>query len=91
MVCIMSVGNISVVVVDCSSFLVLVVSDHFSNDPAVTAIIATEHQLVLLYRSVCAEKRAQILEPLMSSKFCRCAIQVCSLVCVHRLLDCSQD
>ena len=54
---------------DCSSFLVLVVSDHFSNDPVATPINATGHQLVTLYRSICAEKRAQILEPLMAVSF----------------------
>ena len=57
----------------CSSFLVLVVLDHFENDAVTTPIHATGHQLVTLCRSVCAEERAQILEPLMSRKYCfRC-------------------
>ena len=55
---------------DCSSFLVLVVSDHFSNDPAATPINAIGHHLVTLCKSICVEERAQILEPLMSSKYC---------------------
>ena len=37
---------------DCSSFLVLLVSDHFSNDPVATPINATGHQLVKLCRSI---------------------------------------
>ena len=57
---------------DCSSFLVLFVSDHFSIDPVATLINATGHQLVTLCGSICAEERAQFLEPLMSSKYwCR--------------------
>ena len=53
---------------DCSSFLVFVILDHFENDAVVTPIHATGHQLVTLCRSVCAEERAQILEPIMSRK-----------------------
>ena len=49
-------------------FLCFVILDHFNNDPVATPIYATGHQLVTLYRSVCAEERAQILEPIMSSK-----------------------
>ena len=56
----------------CSSiaphFLCFVISDHFDNDPVSTSIHATGHQLVTLCQSVCAEERAQILEPIMSSK-----------------------
>ena len=40
----------------------------FENDPVATPIHATGHQLVTLCRSVCAKERAQILEPIMSSK-----------------------
>ena len=80
-----------VLIHDCSSFLVLVVSDHFSNDPVVTSINATGHQLVTLCRSICAEERAQILEALMSSKYCCRAIHVSSLACVHRLFGYSQS
>ena len=43
--------------------------DHFVVDPAITPVNATGHQLVTLYRSVCAEERAQILDPLMGSKY----------------------
>ena len=43
------------------------VSDHFSADPAITPINATGHQLVSLCRSVCAEERAQILDPIVTS------------------------
>ena len=46
---------------DCS------VLDHSSADPAITPINATGHQLVSLCRSVCAEERAQILEPIVTS------------------------
>ena len=49
-------------------FLCFVILDHFNNDPVATPIHATGHQLVTLCRSVCAEERAQILEPIMSSK-----------------------
>ena len=68
---------------DCSSFLVVVLSDHFSNDPAVTPINATRHQPVRLGWRICAEERAQTLESLMSSKYCRRTVHGCSLVCVH--------
>ena len=43
--------------------------DHFVVDPAITPVNATGHQLVTLCRSVCAEERAQILDPLMGSKY----------------------
>ena len=49
-------------------FLCFVILDHFNNDPVATPIHATGHQLVTLCRSVCAEERSQILEPIMSSK-----------------------
>ena len=49
-------------------FLCFVILDHFNNDPVETPIHATGHQLVTLCRSVCAEERAQILEPIMSRK-----------------------
>ena len=49
-------------------FLCFVILDHFNDDPVATPIRATGHQLVTLCRSVCAEERAQILEPIMSSK-----------------------
>ena len=41
--------------------------DHFSADPAITPINATGRQLVSLCRSVCAEERAQILDPIVTS------------------------
>ena len=41
----------------------------FSVDPAITPVRATGHQLVTLCRSVCAEERAQILDPMMASKY----------------------
>ena len=49
-------------------FFCLVILDHFNNDPVATPIHATEQQLVTLCRSVCAEEKSQILEPIMSSK-----------------------
>ena len=42
--------------------------DHFAVDPAITPVRASGHQLVTLCRSVCAEERSQILDPLMGSK-----------------------
>ena len=42
--------------------------DHFPVDPAIAPVRATGHQLVTLCRSICAEARAQILDPLMGSK-----------------------
>ena len=42
--------------------------DNFPVDPALAPIIATGHQLVTLCRSICAEKRAQFLDPLVWSK-----------------------
>ena len=39
--------------------------DHFAVDPVITPVNATGHQLVTLCRSVGAEERAQILDPLM--------------------------
>ena len=57
MVLIISDGDNFVVSHDCFSILVLVVSDHFSNDPAVTLINATGYQLVTLCRSMCADKK----------------------------------
>ena len=43
--------------------------DHFPVDPAITPVRATGHQLVTLCRSICVEERAQILDPLMGSKY----------------------
>ena len=71
---------------DCSSFLVLVVSDHFSNAPVATPNNATGRHLVTLCRSICAEERAQILEPLMSSEYCFRTIHVCSFACAYSSL-----
>ena len=48
-----------VVINDCSSFLVVVVSDRFSNDPVATPINATGYQLVTLRMLICAEERAK--------------------------------
>ena len=47
----------------------LICLDHFAVDPAITPVNATGHQLVTLCRSVCAEERAQILDPLMGSEY----------------------
>ena len=49
-------------------FLCFVILDQFNNDPVATPIHAAGHQLVTLCRSVCAEERSQILEPIVSSK-----------------------
>ena len=45
---------------------IVFVLNHFSADPAITPISATGHQLVSLCRSVCAEERAQILDPIVT-------------------------
>ena len=44
--------------------------DHFAVDPAITPVRAIGHQLVTLCRSVCAEERVQILDPLMMGSKC---------------------
>ena len=49
------------------------VSDNFSADPAITTNNATGHQLVTLCRSICAEERAQVIDPIL---------QV-SIICFH--------
>ena len=46
------------------------VLEHFAVDPAATPINATGQQLVKLCRFLCADKGAQIPEPIMSSKCC---------------------
>ena len=43
-------------------------SDHFPVDPATAPINASGHQLVTLCRSIFAEQRAQILDPLIGRK-----------------------
>ena len=48
--------------------------DHFVVDPAITPVNVTGHQLVTLCRSVCAEERAQILDPLMGSDISPCVL-----------------
>ena len=42
--------------------------DHFPVDPAKVPVKALGHQLVTVCRSICAEERAQILDPVMGSK-----------------------
>ena len=69
----------------------VVASHQFSSDPAVIPNYATWHQLVTLWQSICAEKKAKISEPLMSGKSCPRIIDVCSLTCVHRMLDGLQE
>ena len=46
---------------------IVFILDHSSADPAITPINVTGHQLVSLCRSVCAEERAQFLEPIVTS------------------------
>ena len=91
MVCIISDGDILLAFHDCSWSLVVVVWDHFKHDHAVTPINATGHQLLTFYRSIFVKERVQTLEPLMSSRYCRRTVHVCSLVCVHHLLGCLPD
>ena len=47
-------------------FLIFVVLDHFSADPAITPINAIGHQLVSLCPSVCVEERVQIFDPIVT-------------------------
>ena len=54
MVCIISDGDVSVAFHDCSSFLVVVVSDHYVYDLVAIPINEAGHQLVTLCRSICA-------------------------------------
>ena len=54
--------------VPCGLLISLNCLDHFPVDPAIAPISATGHQLVTLSRSICAEKRAQVLHPFMGSK-----------------------
>ena len=53
--------------VPCGFLISLNCLDYFPVDPAITPVRATGHQLVTLCRSICAEERAQILNPLMRS------------------------
>ena len=71
---------------DCSSFLVFVVSDHFSTDPAATPFNATRPQHLTLWRFICVDERAKFIESLMNSKYCFCIIHVRLLASVHCLL-----
>ena len=45
------------------------VLDHFHIDSAIASFNATMHQLVTICRSICAEERAEILDPLMGSMY----------------------
>ena len=59
--------------------------DHFAVDPAITPVRATDIQLVTLCRSVYAEERSQILDPVMGIKcptMCCYSFQVSSLHCI---------
>ena len=76
LVCITSGAHL-VVFQYCSSFLCFVILDHFENDPVATPIHASRHQLVTLCRSVCAQERVQILEPILSRKWC-CRSTTCT-------------
>ena len=64
--------------------------DHFAVDPAITPVRATGHWLVTLCRSVCAEQRSQILDPLMGIKcptMCCYSFQVSSLHCIFLFIE----
>ena len=54
--------------VPCGFLISMNCLDHFPVDPAIAPVRATGHQLVTLCRSVCAEERVQILDPLTESK-----------------------
>ena len=53
--------------VPCGFLISLNCLDHFAVDPAIAPISATGHQLVTLCNSICAEEKAQFLDPLMGS------------------------
>ena len=55
--------------VHCGFLISLKCFDHFPIDPAIAPIRATGHQLVTLCCSICAEERAQILDPLVGKKY----------------------
>ena len=55
--------------VPCGFLISLNSLDHFPVDPAIAPVKATGHQLVTLCRFICAEERAQMLYPLMGSKY----------------------
>ena len=55
--------------VPCAFLILLNCLDPFPVDPAIARINATGHQLVTLCCSICAEETAQVLDPLMGSKY----------------------
>ena len=55
--------------VPCGFLVSLKCLDHFPFDPAIVPINATGHHLVTLRRSICAEERAKISDPLKGSKY----------------------
>ena len=66
--------------------------DHFPVDPVIAPISATGHQLVTLCHSICAEKRAQTLDPLIGSRClttCFCNFPLFTFFPVHRIRCCS--
>ena len=87
MLCINSDGDFCVAFHDCSSFVLVVVSDHFSNGKMLWQLFLQQNAISWH----CAEEKAQIPEPVLSCKCCRRTVHVTSLVCVHRLLDSLQD
>ena len=48
-------------------FTSIVLLDHFSAHPAIIPINSTGPQLVTLCRPICAEERAQIFDPIVTS------------------------
>ena len=69
----------------------IVVSDHVSTDPVATPINATGHHFETLCRSICAEEKAQILDPSMSNKCCLRITHVSYLTYIHHTLDGMQN
>ena len=65
----MSSNEDTLSLVPCGFLISLTCLDHFPVDPAFSPINAIGHQLVTLCCSICAEKRAQILDPLKMSKY----------------------
>ena len=53
--------------------------EHFSVGPAIARKFSTGNHLVNVFRSVCAEQRAQFLDSLMASKFFTCFFYVFSV------------
>ena len=76
--------------VSCGFLISLNCLDHFPVVPAIAPISATGHQLITLCRSICAEEKAQILDPLMGSE-CFTTVPWLSCSSSFHCICCSQN